>query len=120
MVLAPAGHQDLDQVDLQQPGRGHGGLADGGFPGHPGQVHKRPGEGAAVRHDVLGQRLLRLLIRAEEQVGGGEHAVRTGRRHTPISSSVVMMAAGRGSRRTVYVSSMKTSWCSVSWCSAPG
>src|SRR5580658_6154787 len=69
------------------------------------------------RHDPAGQLLGRVRGRAEKQVRGGERAVRIRGRHerisssaTPISSIVVMMAAGSGSRRTVYVSSTPISW----------
>src|SRR5689334_11702740 len=114
-VLAPAGHEDLHQVDLQQPDRHYRRLADGGFPSHPRQPLEGSGHGPARGHDVPGQRLMGVLGRAEEQIGGGDHAIRPRGRHTPISSSVVMMAAGRGSRRTTYVSGRKTSWESPSW-----
>src|SRR6185295_7915153 len=113
-VLAPAGYEDLHQVDLQQADRDYRRLADGGFPGHPRQPPEGSGRGPARGHDVPGQRLMSTFGRAEEQIGGGDHAVRPWGRHRLISSSVVMMAAGRGSRRTTYVSGKKTSWESPS------
>src|SRR3984957_14437530 len=98
-MIAPAGHEHVDQVDLQQRGRGRRGLPDRRFPGHPREAIERP---AQALGGVCG--------RAEQQIRGSERAGRYSGRQGTSSSIVVMMAAGRGSKRTVYVSSVPISW----------
>ena len=73
MDIAPPGHQQPDQVDIQQPGGRLADLADGGLAGHRGQVRQGVAElaGAPGGQDFASQRLGRVAAGVEQEVKNG-------------------------------------------------
>src|SRR5215469_5331845 len=112
MMLAPPRGQHADHVDVQEPGRRRGDLADCGLAGGlrdvlQSTVKVHPG---GRRQQRLGQRLRSLLLWAEKQIQCSGLAALQGWRHGPASSIVVMLVPGLGSMRTVCVTPVPVSW----------